>query len=178
MSSWPRLALILGGARSGKSRRAEQLAVASGLPVVFVATCLTRNLDAAMQERLRQHRERRPAAWPTVENRLDLHNVARAWPACLLLVDCLTLWVAARLEDTPSDAAILNELAGFLDAVEAGGHALIVSNEVGQTPVPADALTRRFVDLAGQANQQVAARAAHVEWTVAGIPMTLKGEPR
>ncbi|MCU7279643.1 bifunctional adenosylcobinamide kinase/adenosylcobinamide-phosphate guanylyltransferase [Pseudomonas peradeniyensis] len=167
--------LILGGARSGKSRLAEQLAEASGLPVTYIAT--SQPLDGEMNERVRLHRERRPAHWGLVEEPVALADVLRAEAAegrCLL-VDCLTLWLTnlLMLED---DLRLAQERDALFDCLEQlPGTLVLVSNETGLGVVPMGELTRRYVDLAGTLHQAVAERCQRVVLTVAGLPLMLKG---
>ncbi|MCI0919081.1 bifunctional adenosylcobinamide kinase/adenosylcobinamide-phosphate guanylyltransferase [Pseudomonas stutzeri] len=169
--------LILGGARSGKSRLAERLAGESGLPVTYIAT--SQPLDGEMSARIAQHRARRPAGWALVEEPLALAAVLRehASPERCLLVDCLTLWLTnlLMLDDTARLAA---ERDALLDCVAAlPGRVLLVSNETGLGVVPLGELSRRYVDEAGWLHQALAERCGRVVFTVAGLPMTLKGEP-
>ncbi|MDC0686492.1 bifunctional adenosylcobinamide kinase/adenosylcobinamide-phosphate guanylyltransferase [Mitsuaria sp. RG] len=167
--------LILGGARSGKSRLAEQLAEASGLSVTYIAT--SRPLDGEMNERVRLHRERRPAHWGLVEEPVALADVLRAEAAegrCLL-VDCLTLWLTnlLMLED---DLRLAQERDALLECLaQLPGTVILVSNETGLGVVPMGKLTRRYVDLAGTLHQAVAERCQRVVLTVAGLPLMLKG---
>ncbi|MFK3819501.1 bifunctional adenosylcobinamide kinase/adenosylcobinamide-phosphate guanylyltransferase [Pseudomonas sp. NPDC089407] len=168
--------LILGGARSGKSRLAEQLASASGLPVTYVAT--SQPLDGEMNERVLLHRQRRPAEWGLIEEPLALASVlrAKAAPGRCLLVDCLTLWLTnlLMLED---EQRLAQERDALLDCLEQlPGTVILVSNETGLGVVPMGELTRRYVDLAGWLHQAVAERCQRVVLTVAGLPLVLKGE--
>jgi adenosylcobinamide kinase/adenosylcobinamide-phosphate guanylyltransferase len=168
--------LILGGARSGKSRLAEKLAADSGLAVTYIAT--SQALDGEMNARIRQHRERRPADWGLVEEPLELARVLRelASPEHCLLVDCLTLWLTnlLMLED---DARLIGEREALLACLVAlPGRIILVSNETGLGVVPMGELTRRYVDEAGWLHQAIAERCQRVIFTVAGLPMVLKGE--
>lgn len=169
------LNLILGGARSGKSRLAEQLAADSGLPVTYIAT--SKPLDGEMNERVRLHRERRPGDWGLIEEPLALAAVLRAEAAegrCLL-VDCLTLWLTnlLMLED---DQRLAEQRDALLDCLEQlPGTLILVSNETGLGVVPMGELTRRYVDLAGWLHQAIAERCQRVVLTVAGLPLMLKG---
>ena len=169
------LELILGGARSGKSRFAECLAAESGLAVTYIAT--SQALDGEMTERIAHHRERRPAHWTLVEEPLQLARVLREQAAAerCLLVDCLTLWLTNLL--MLDDAARLTEERDALLECLNGlpGRILLVSNETGLGVVPLGELTRRYVDEAGWLHQAVAQRAQRVTFMVAGLPMTLKG---
>lgn len=169
------LELILGGARSGKSRFAERLAAESGLAVTYIAT--SQALDGEMSERIAHHRERRPAHWALVEEPLQLARVLReqAAPQRCLLVDCLTLWLTnlLMLEDAARLAEARDALLECLP--ELPGRIILVSNETGLGVVPLGELTRRYVDEAGWLHQAVADRAQRVTFMVAGLPMTLKG---
>lgn len=169
------LELILGGARSGKSRLAEKLADESGLEVVYIAT--SQPLDGEMNARVAQHRARRPQHWGLVEEPLELARVLReqAAPGRCLLVDCLTLWLTNLLLD---DGARLDaEREALLACVgELPGRILLVSNETGLGVVPLGELTRRYVDEAGWLHQALAERSQRVVFTVAGLPMILKEE--
>lgn len=169
--------LILGGARSGKSRLAEQLATASGLEVVYIATCQPR--DAEMRERIERHRDQRPPHWALIEEPLALARVLReqAREDRCLLVDCLTLWLSnLLLTDDPQ--AWARERSALLETLPAlPGRVLLVSNETGLGVVPMGELTRRFVDEAGWLHQALAADCERVVFCVAGLPQVLKGEP-
>jgi len=170
------LELILGGARSGKSRLAEKLAAESGLAVSYIAT--SQALDGEMNGRIQQHRERRPAHWALVEEPLELAGVLveQAGADKCLLVDCLTLWLTNLLMlDAPARLnaerdALLECLAGL------PGRIILVSNETGLGVVPLGELTRRYVDEAGWLHQALAERCSRVIFSVAGLPMVLKGE--
>jgi adenosylcobinamide kinase/adenosylcobinamide-phosphate guanylyltransferase len=168
--------LILGGARSGKSRLAEKLADESGLAVTYIAT--SQALDGEMSARIRQHRERRPAHWALLEEPLQLARVLReqAAPGRCLLVDCLTLWLSnlLMLDDQPRLAAERDALLECLGGLP--GRIILVSNETGLGVVPLGELTRRYVDEAGWLHQALAERCQRVLFMVAGLPMILKGE--
>ena len=169
------LQLILGGARSGKSRLAEKLAAESGCAVTYIAT--SQPLDGEMNERVRHHRERRPEHWALIEEPIELARVlcdnARA-DVCLL-VDCLTLWLTnlLMLEDPQRLAAERDALLECL--ADLPGEIVFVSNETGMGVVPLGELTRRYVDEAGWLHQALAERCQRVVLTVAGLPLTLKG---
>ena len=169
------LELILGGARSGKSRLAEQRAAGSGLAVTYVATGQT--LDGEMAARVAHHRARRPEHWGLVEEPLALARVLReqAAPDGCLLVDCLTLWLTNLLMlDDPARLAV--ERQALLETLpELPGRIILVSNETGLGVVPLGELTRRYVDEAGWLHQALAAACQRVTFTVAGLPMELKG---
>jgi adenosylcobinamide kinase/adenosylcobinamide-phosphate guanylyltransferase len=170
------ITLILGGSRSGKSRRAEALAAASGQPVSYVATCDTSRMDDEMRARVGQHRERRPEDWRTIEDRFDLVNVLDEQRGRLLLVDCLTLWLAWQRTKRRGEDETLSELDAVLQAASHRAPSVIlVSNELGMGIVPASSETRGFRDLCGRSNQLAASRAARVEFIIAGLPLVLKG---
>lgn len=169
------LQLILGGARSGKSRLAEKLASDSGLDVIYIAT--SQPLDGEMNQRVALHRQRRPQQWGLIEEPVELAHVLRdnAGAGRCLLVDCLTLWLTnlLMLDDpqrlTEARDALLDSLA------QLPGEIIFVSNETGLGVVPLGELTRRYVDEAGWLHQALAERCHRVVFTVAGLPMTLKG---
>ena len=167
--------LILGGARSGKSRLAEQLAKDSGWPVTYVAT--SQALDGEMSERIRQHQQRRPADWALIEEPLALADVLRREAATerCLLVDCLTLWLTNLLlcED---QSRLETEREAMLDCLGSlPGRIILVSNETGLGVVPMGELSRRYVDAAGWLHQALAQRCERVLFCIAGLPMALKG---
>lgn len=165
--------LILGGARSGKSRQAEQLAQASGHEVIYVATAQA--YDAEMQTRIERHRSERPAHWLTLEEPLQLAAtiLQHQAPDRCLLIDCLTLWVTNQLL---ADADMEAERQALCAALaNARGDIILVSNETGMGVVPMGELSRRFSDEAGWLNQSIAAQADQVVLMVAGIPMRVKG---
>jgi adenosylcobinamide kinase/adenosylcobinamide-phosphate guanylyltransferase len=168
--------LILGGARSGKSRLAERLAGESGLAVTYIAT--SQALDGEMDARIRQHRARRPAHWDLVEEPLELARVLREQAAAerCLLVDCLTLWLSnlLMLEDEARLDAERDALLACLGDLP--GRVILVSNETGLGVVPLGELSRRYVDAAGWLHQALAAQCQRVVFSVAGLPMVLKGE--
>ena len=167
--------LILGGARSGKSRLAEQLAHACGLEVMYIAT--SQPLDGEMNSRVALHRARRPDAWGLIEEPIELARVLTesAAPGVCLLVDCLTLWLTnlLMLDDAPRLAGERDALLDCLARLP--GEIIFVSNETGMGVVPLGELTRRYVDEAGGLHQALAQRCQRVVLTVAGLPMTLKG---
>mgnify|MGYP002041379620 FL=1 len=169
------LQLILGGARSGKSRLAEKLAGDSALAVTYIAT--SQPLDGEMNQRIAHHRERRPAHWGLIEEPLELARVLQesAGEGRCLLMDCLTLWLTnlLMLEDPERLAAEREALLHCLANLP--GEIIFVSNETGMGVVPLGELTRRYVDEAGWLHQALAERCQRVVLTVAGLPLTLKG---
>jgi adenosylcobinamide kinase/adenosylcobinamide-phosphate guanylyltransferase len=169
-----RLTLVLGGARSGKSRYAESLITAQAPPWIYVATA--QSGDDEMTERIAAHRVRRSAGWQTVEAPHDLTGVLDGAPAhARLLVDCITLWLSNRML---ADADLDREIEYLEEAIaRRAGVTVLVSNEVGYGIVPDSALARRFRDLQGRVNQRLAARADRVVLLVAGLPLVVKGNP-
>lgn len=167
-----RVTLVIGGAKSGKSRHAQTLAEQRTGAHVFIATAQA--FDVEMTERIAQHRADRDARWQTLEAPLDLAGAIKQAdrPGAVLLVDCLTLWASNLLL---GEHALEPQLAA-LDAAlaETVAEVILVSNEVGWGIVPDNALARRFRDMAGRINQTVAARADRVDLVVAGLPLRLK----
>jgi adenosylcobinamide kinase / adenosylcobinamide-phosphate guanylyltransferase len=172
------LHFVLGGSRSGKSRHAEALAVASGMSVCFVATYATEMIDEEMRGRIAQHRSRRPSHWSTRENRFDLQNQVLESENTLLLVDSVTLWLSYHLMQRRTPETILADLEKSLQiARELGRAVILVSDEVGMGLVPLTQEGRIFCDLCGSANQLMTRYATKVEIIVAGLPWILKGGP-
>ena len=171
----PRTALILGGARSGKSRFAEAIVARTGLPAVYIATAEIR--DDEMAERIARHRDRRGPDWTTVEEPLALPDrlLTLAEPGQVVLVDCLTLWLSNLMEAERDVALEAARLAAVL--AEARGPVVLVSNEVGSGIVPMNALARRFADEQGRLNQTIAAAVETVFLVAAGLPLRLKPNP-
>ncbi|HEU0187145.1 MAG TPA: bifunctional adenosylcobinamide kinase/adenosylcobinamide-phosphate guanylyltransferase [Gallionellaceae bacterium] len=167
--------LILGGVRSGKSRLAEQHALATGWPVTYVATATAG--DEEMRARIAHHRQQRPTHWRLVEEPLALAAVLQREAAenrCVL-VDCLTLWLT-NLLCAQDDMRMQKEVADLLRVLpELPGHIILVSNETGMGVVPLGELTRRYCDEAGRLHQAVAQSCDRVILTVAGLPLTVKG---
>jgi adenosylcobinamide kinase/adenosylcobinamide-phosphate guanylyltransferase len=167
----PELTLVLGGARSGKSRYAENLIAALQPPWVFVATA--ESGDAEMAERIALHRTGRGHDWQTVEAPHKLTNALTAVATdAPVLVDCLTLWLSNRLLAGADLEAEIAHLEAALDSRRAP--VVLVSNEVGFGIVPENELARRFRDLQGRLNQRMAARADRVVLMVAGLPIVVK----
>ncbi len=168
-----RLTLVLGGARSGKSRYAESLVTALPAPWIYVATAEA--CDTEMAERIAAHQARRGAGWRTLETRRDVVGALAAHRTTPLLVDCLTLWLANALLASADVDAEIEHLEVALE--QAAAPLVLVANEVGFGIVPDNALGRRFRDLQGLLNQRIAARADRVVLVVAGLPLTIKGSP-
>lgn len=170
------LQLILGGARSGKSRLAEQTAISTQLPVTYVATAQA--LDPEMQSRIAHHQNQRPAHWYLIEEPLFLANALKKidQPNQIILVDCLTLWLTnlLLLEDQNVQKVECEQLLKVLPTLES--EIILVSNETGLGVVPLGEISRRFVDEAGRLHQALGQIADKVVFCVAGFPMILKGE--
>ncbi len=163
----PGLVLLLGGARSGKSRFAQRLA---GPFATLIATAQAR--DEEMAERIRRHQEERPPTWETLEEPLDLVGALERARHPTVVVDCLTLWVSNLMEKGLDP---LEEAGRFLGAVEGSGKRVIaVSNEVGMGIVPENPLARRYRDLLGKVNALLAERAQEAYLLVAGQALSLK----
>src|SRR5712692_9073647 len=194
----PRLVLIIGGARSGKSSFAEQLAASSERPVAFIATATAD--DNEMRERIARHRASRPRQWHTLEEPLDLSGAARRASelADVLLLDCVTLWLGNVLSQASKqhekddkeeeveelslpgrlfDERALNEIEALPTVVKSlapGKTLIVVTNEVGLGVVPAYPLGRLYRDTLGYVNQQLARAADRVYLMVAGIAVDIK----
>lgn len=163
--------LILGGARSGKSRLAEQRACASGKRLLYVATAEAG--DGEMVERIRQHQVRRQSDWLLLEEPIKLAQVLskNSSDNTCILVDCLTLWLSNCLHRAcweVESQALLTQLP------ELPGEIIFVSNETGMGVVPMGGLSREFVDQSGFFHQQLAQLCHRVTLTVAGLPAELK----
>lgn len=169
----PATTLILGGARSGKSRHAEALITALPAPWIYLAT--GRAFDTEMQERIAHHRVSRAEGWQTVEEPLAVADVLRAHATRPVLLDCLTLWLTNLLleERHIPDAtqALLAALA------ERRAPTVLVGNEVGLGIVPEHKLARQFRDEAGLLHQRLAAQVGKVLFIAAGLPLVLKESP-
>ncbi len=169
----PPLTLILGGARSGKSRHAERLVEAAAAAGTYCATAVAGDIE--MAARIAAHRARRGTFWRTVETPLGLADTiaAEARPERPLLIDCLTLWLSNLML---AERAIDEEFVTLQLALRgAAGPIVLVANEVGLGIVPETPLGRRFRDAAGRLNQEIAALADRVVFVAAGLPLVLKG---
>ncbi|MGH9935068.1 MAG: bifunctional adenosylcobinamide kinase/adenosylcobinamide-phosphate guanylyltransferase [Blastocatellia bacterium] len=180
------LTLILGGARSGKSRYAQSLCDRSA-QVVYIATARADEVDSdhEMRERIARHRADRPANWRTVEEPLDLPRAVREAPVeATLLIDCATLWISNLMWEYRGQtmAAQENQILAQVDDLilasrrrsEDAGEIIIVSNEVGGGLTPEHPVGRAFRDLQGFANQRLARAADKVVFIVVGLPLPLK----
>lgn len=170
------LQLILGGARSGKSRLAEQTAIHSEKPVFYIATAQA--TDDEMHERISHHQSQRPSEWIVIEEPLYLADCIQEIDAVgqVILVDCLTLWMSNLLMHSDSDLQInqCQQFLALLPQLQSG--IILVSNETGLGVVPMGEITRKFVDESGRLHQQLGQIADKVVFCVAGFPMILKGD--
>ena len=168
---------VLGGCRSGKSGYALEIAQQfSGDDKIFIATCIPH--DDEMEQRVARHREERSRIWKTVEAPLLLPEAIaeNSRRADVIIADCLTLWVSNLLMNSDDSEKIEGQIPRLTAALEKSRcPVVLVSNEVGQGIVPENKLARQFRDLVGYVNQAVAECADRVIWTVAVIPVTVKG---
>ena len=172
MSEFARSTLVLGGARSGKSRFAEKLVSGSGFKPVYLAT--GRAGDEEMHDRIIIHQERRGDIWETIEEPLALADALRqtAHSGRAILVDCLTLWVTNLMM---AEANVMRECAGLKKLIgDLAVPVVFVSNEVGLGIVPENKMAREFRDLAGHVNQEIADACETVYFVASGLPLTLK----
>ncbi|MFM0006114.1 bifunctional adenosylcobinamide kinase/adenosylcobinamide-phosphate guanylyltransferase [Paraburkholderia dipogonis] len=174
------LTFVLGGARSGKSVHAEQLASDSALPVTYIATARVTD-DAEFRARIAHHRERRPAHWRLFEAGVDLAGAVTQSdaPGHCILIDCLTLWLANLLCPPEGEGLPVDQYHAQVAAFEAAlanakGKLIVVSNEIGLGVVPLGAATRLYVDELGRLNQRIAALSTQATMMVAGLPLALK----
>lgn len=169
----PRLSLVLGGARSGKSRLAEDLITRSARPRRYIATAEA--WDDEMRARIARHRDDRGADWLTVEAPHDLPAaLSQAHADEAVLVDCATLWLTNRML---AEADLVQSSAQLITALhDCAAPVIIVSNEVGWSIVPENALARAFRDEQGRLNQALGAQADLVVAVIAGLPMVIKGQ--
>lgn len=168
------LTFILGGAASGKSAFAEQLAVSTGKSRVYLAT--SQVFDDEMRLKIRQHIAQRGSGWTTIEAPFDLlPELAKLTNDQICLIDCATMWLTNHLlaENNLEEAQ-----AGLLEAMKTcAAQIVVVSNEVGHGIVPDNALSRRFREAQGRLNIALAAQADRVVQVTAGLPLVLKGQP-
>lgn len=172
------LTLILGGARSGKSRYAEQLASQSGHKIIYIATAVAG--DDEMQARIKRHQLDRPDHWPTIEEPVNLAQVLsqESAPGKCLLVECLTLWLNNIMlvhdEESPQPR-FEHRIKKLLDTLpELPGDVILVSNEIGMGVVPMGNISRSFVDETGRLHQKLAKICDCVTLMIAGLPQKLK----
>jgi len=171
-----RHALVLGGARSGKTALAEQLALHSGSRPLYLATA--EMLDPEMQERVANHRADHAGRFKTMEEPIALSRalIQAAPDHDVIVVDCLTLWITNLLMAGDNVSTAVGELCATLMEFRSA-KVILVSNEVGLGIVPENAMARTFRDLAGSAHQRLAQVCDDVYLVVAGLTVTMKGEP-
>ncbi|GAA0424160.1 bifunctional adenosylcobinamide kinase/adenosylcobinamide-phosphate guanylyltransferase [Cocleimonas flava] len=172
--STPSSSLILGGARSGKSSFAENLAKESGLDVIYLATANA--WDEETKQRVEKHKSDRPSSWKTIEEPIHLASclLRHSRPEKIIIVDCLTMWLNNLLM-LENPAQLRQELDDFLDCVsKLQGRVIFVSNEVGMGIIPLGELTRNFVDESGRLHQKLGHLVENVTLIVAGIPLVVK----
>ena len=170
------ITLVLGGARSGKSRFAEQYAEQTLLPVTYIATAMVSDLE--MKERIERHQSERCQSWALEEAPFDLALAIRhaSQSTECILVDCLTLWLNNCLFQERSECSWADRKSDFLLALQKmKGPIVLVSNEVGQGIVPMGEVSRQFVDESGWLHQDIAKIADRVIFVTAGLPQVLKG---
>jgi len=170
-----KITLILGGARSGKSGFAVNLAKESGAKTAFIATCM--RLDKEMKERVALHKKSRPTGWKTFECGEDILEILKKLDSKfdVILIDCLTLFISSLLLKGLRESSIEKKIGDILAALKKiNARTIIVSNEVGLGIVPANKLARNFRDIAGRINQSVAGSADEVFFMVSGIPWKVK----
>ncbi len=166
------LSLILGGARSGKSGYAEQLAKDSGLAVTYVATAQA--FDDEMSRRIKNHQLDRPDHWHSIEEPTQLPlALKKHGNDGVILVDCLTLWLMNLLHEELDVHQYVNDLLEVLAQIK--GQVILVSNEISMGVVPMGEMSRLYVDELGRMHQKIAKQANNVTLMVAGLPMTVKG---
>jgi len=174
--------LITGGARSGKSRLAQELALKAKGPVLFVATAEAGDED--MKERIENHRKNRPAGWTTLEVTTHIGNkiTQNIGKAQTVIIDCVTLLVSNIFQENAGvtgasalEKAVESEIKELIKCIErSDARFIIVTNEVGLGIVPADRISRLYRDLLGKANRILAEHADEVIFMVAGIPVPVK----
>jgi len=175
--------LVLGGVKSGKSRHAEQLAIASGLPVTLIATALAG--DDEMSQRIAQHKQNRPDGWHVIEEPLDIAgrlrhiageiHASRSDSALCVIVDCLTLWLAQSLDQLGESQSLTSLRDELLSEVsQFPGELVLVANETNMGVTPMGQLSRQYCDEAGLLHQGLARECDSVVLMVAGLPLPLK----
>ena len=170
-----KITFILGGARSGKSQFALNLAKKTSKAVIFIATAIAS--DKEMRERIKLHRKNRPSYWKTIEEPKKLSSLIRGSPKKteLIIIDCMTIFISNLLLEGKSDHYVEGEISSILKTLgKSGFNSLIVSNEVGMGIVPDNPLARRFRDLAGKINQSIAKASNEVYFIVSGLALKIK----
>lgn len=170
---------VIGGCRSGKSGHALRLAeTRESSRKIYIATCVPR--DDEMRKRVQKHQAERDRNWTLIESPIKIWDpiLNHSEPDRVILLDCLTLWInnlmlEQQVEEIEDMAPFMNRLVRALK--QADGQVILVANEVGTGIVPENRLARKFRDIAGFVNQEIAACSGQVVWVVAGIPVTIKG---
>ncbi len=173
-TSPPTKTFFLGGARSGKSRLAEELSASIGAPVSVVVTA--EPIDDEMATRIARHRSDRPADWATIEAPYDLAGAIASVPADhTLLVDCITIWLSNLIVRGDDDQTVASSAEAMIRALLAhAGNVVVVSNETGLGLVPPDPMSRRFRDAQGRINQQLATQLDRAFFVAAGQLLPLQ----
>lgn len=173
MTDKNRSVFVLGGARSGKSRFAEELAVKTGGRLHYLAT--GRAFDDEMAERILHHQARRSGEWRTYEAPVDIAAVLERLDSAenVVLIDCLTLWLTNLMMENADIEAAFARLEAAIVSVKA--RMIFVSNEVGLGIVPENRMAREFRDHAGRLHQRIATLAGEVYFVAAGLPLKMKG---
>lgn len=168
-----KLIFVTGGARSGKSKQATELAQKIGNKVAFIATCVP--LDDEMKDRVKRHKLSRPKAWKTVEVPINVVSALKSLEKPeVAIIDCITLFVTNLMMENMSDEDILSEVKKLVEvAKKVKFPVIVVSNETGSGIVPSNEMSRRFRDLGGFANQIIAKNADEVYFLVSGIPLKI-----
>ncbi|MCM8773821.1 MAG: bifunctional adenosylcobinamide kinase/adenosylcobinamide-phosphate guanylyltransferase [Candidatus Omnitrophica bacterium] len=172
-----KIIFILGGARSGKSSYAVNLAKSFGKRIVFIATCIPK--DKEMRERIKSHKKFRPRTWKVIEESINLDSrlkkLKKGYDA--ILIDCLGLFISNLMEVENNDKIIEKKVEKIIKQIKRSPlNSIVVSNEVGEGIVPDNPFARRFCNLLGKTNQIFAQQADKVIMMVAGIPVIIKGE--
>ena len=168
------LTVLLGGARSGKSRLAIELAVEAGELVTYLATAPDIPGDDELALRVARHRAERPPTWSTIEEQLDLAGALARVETPIVVVDCLTVWLGNMMFHEHHEAAIVEANDAAINAIgERRLEAVVVSNEVGLGVIPANEMARAYRDLLGRVNQRWVAAADHALLMVAGRALEL-----
>lgn len=177
-----KITLITGGARSGKSRYAQDMAIKAGVPVLFVATAEAGDED--MRKRIEAHKKSRPTDWATLEATSHIGNqiAENIGQAKLVIVDCITLLVNNifmgyddTIDTDTAEKGVMTEIEELIDCIDKSeADFIIVTNETGLGIVPTDRISRLYRDILGRANQRLAQRADDVYMLIAGIPMSIK----
>lgn len=171
MNFLPHLTFVTGGARSGKSRFAEQLAKDSQQKVTYLATAQA--FDTEMRDRITRHQNDRPSAWQTIEEPLNAPQIIQHITTPVLLLDCLSLWVSNMMLADWKDEKILAAIDELLSMLQSK-KTILVTNEVGFGIVPENALARRYRDTLGWVNQKCATASDEAWLLVSGLPIQLK----